>query len=390
MEKVFEKYFKGDKIIWAVIIMLTIFSVLAVYSSTGTLAVAKQNGNTIYYIIKHVSILVVGLVIIYITHLIPYKYYSRLSQLLLLVSIPLLIITLFIGTNLNEASRWITVPVIGLTFQTSDFAKLALVMYIARQLSLKQNNIKDFNNAFLPIIVPVIIICMLIIPANFSTAAIVLLTSVILMFIGRISFKHLSLFALTGIFAIAMFILIALQVNKEGRIQTWKNRIENFRSGESEDNYQVEQAKIAIAKGGIVAFKPGKSTQRNFLPHAYSDFIFAIIIEEYGLIGGAIIILLYLFLMFRAGVIVKKCSRTFPAFLAMGLTVMIVFQAFVNMAVAVNLIPVTGQTLPFISMGGTSLLFTSIALGIILSVSRFSNKMVNPEIITPEEDESEE
>jgi cell division protein FtsW len=373
MEKVFEKYFKGDRIVWAVVIMLTIFSILAVYSSTGTLAFTKQQGNTFYYILKHFSILFMGLVIIYITHLIPYKFYSRLSQLLLLISIPLLILTLFLGKSINDASRWLVLPGIGLTFQTSDLAKLALIMYLARQLSMKQNNIKDLKGAFLPVILPVVLICLLIIPADFSTGAILMFTSVVLMFIGRISIKHIALLSLIGAVCIALFVLASLALNKSGRIETWKNRIEYYMSGETDGNYQVEQAKIAIAKGGLVKMAPGKSTQRNFLPQAYSDFIYAIIIEEYGMVGGIFVMFLYLFLLYRAGMIVKKCTRTFPAFLAIGLTLMIVIQALVNMAVAVNLFPVTGQTLPLISMGGTSLLFTCIALGIILSISRSNN-----------------
>jgi len=385
MEKVFNKYFKGDRIIWAVILLLTIFSILAVYSSTGTLAFSKQNGNTLYYIIKHLSILFVGIIIIYITHLIPYKFYSRLSQLLLLISIPLLIVTLFLGTSLNQAARWITVPGIGLTFQTSDLAKLGLIMYIARQLSQKQSNIKDLKSSFIPIVTPVILVCLLIIPADFSTAIILMITSLVLMFIGRISLKYISMLGIIGVFCISLFVVISLSVDNTGRIKTWETRIKSYLNGESEDNYQAEQAKIAIAKGSLIKFGPGKSTQRNFLPHAYSDFIYAIIIEEYGLAGGSLVLFLYLFLLYRAGIIVKKCNRTFPAFLAIGLTLLIVIQALFNMAVAVNLLPVTGQTLPFISMGGTSLLFTSISLGIILSISR-SNNM---ELAKVENDEDE-
>ena len=385
MEKVFEKYFKGDRIIWAVIFMLTLFSILAVYSSTRSLAFTKGNGNTVYFLIKHVSILVVGFIIVYITHLIPYKYYSRLSQLLLLISIPLLILTLFLGASYNDGLRWIKVPGIGLTFQTSDLAKLALIMYVARMLSIKQNNIKDFKSAFLPVFSPVVIICLLIVPANFSTAAILMFTSIILMFIGRLSLRYLALSGIVGAVFIALFIVISLSVDYSGRIETWKNRIESFASGESEDNYQAEQAKIAIAKGGLIRMGAGKSTQSNFLPQAYADFIYAIIIEEYGFAGGVLVMFLYLFLLFRSGIIVKRCNRTFPAFLAIGLTLMIVIQALFNMAVAVNLLPVTGQTLPLISMGGTSLLFTSIALGIILSISRTNNL----ELETIANDESE-
>jgi cell division protein FtsW len=365
------KYLKGDRIIWAVIIVLSIFSILAVYSSTGTLAYKRMGGNTTYYLIRHGIILCIGILIIFITHLIPYKYYSRLSQLLLYLAVPMLLITLLAGTSFNQASRWLTLPGLGFTIQTSDFAKLALIMYIARILSLKQHIIKSYKEAFVPIIIPVIIICLLILPANLSTAIILFGTSIVLMFIGRISIKHLLAFTGMGVLVVTLFIGGALLLDKEGRIGTWKNRIEDYITGKSEENYQVEQSKIAIATGGLFGKKPGKSVQRNFLPNPYSDFIYAIIIEEYGLIfGGLPILFAYMFLLYRAGVIVRKNNRTFPAFLAIGLAITIVFQAMVNMAVAVNLFPVTGQTLPLVSMGGSSLLFTSIAIGIILSVSR--------------------
>lgn len=371
MRERFGKYVKGDRIIWAVIFILSIFSILAVYSSTGTLAYQRMGGNTTYYLIRHSVILFVGILIIFIIHLIPYKYYSRLSQIFLYIVIPLLFVTLLAGTSFNQASRWLTLPGLGFTIQTSDFAKLALIMYIARALSLKQQVIKSYKEAFVPIMVPVILVCVLILPANLSTALILFGTSIILMFIGRISIKHLFAFAGIGVLVVSLFIGGALLIDREGRISTWKNRIEDYISGESKENYQVKQSKIAIATGGLFGKNPGKSVQRNFLPNPYSDFIFAIIIEEYGLIfGGLPILFAYLFLLFRAGVIVKKSTRTFPAFLAIGLVITIVFQAMVNMAVAVNLFPVTGQTLPLVSMGGSSLLFTSIAFGIILSVSR--------------------
>ena len=371
MRERFGKYIKGDRIIWAVIFVLSVFSILAVYSSTGTLAYQRMGGNTTYYLIRHSVILFVEILIIFITHLIPYKYYSRLSQVFLYLVIPLLFVTLLAGTSFNQASRWLTLPGLGFTIQTSDFAKLALIMYIARALSLKQQIIKSYKEAFVPIMVPVILVCVLILPANLSTALILFGTSIILMFIGRISIKHLFAFAGIGVLVVSLFIGGALLLDREGRISTWKNRIEDYVSGESKENYQVEQSKIAIATGGLFGKKPGKSVQRNFLPNPYSDFIYAIIIEEYGLIfGGLPILFAYLFLLYRAGVIVKKSTRTFPAFLAIGLVITIVFQAMVNMAVAVNLFPVTGQTLPLISMGGSSLLFTSIAFGIILSVSR--------------------
>jgi cell division protein FtsW len=363
------KYFKGDTVIWAVIVSLSIISILAVYSATGTLAYKVQHGNTAFYILKHVCFLFVGLMIIFIAHNIPYKYYSGLSTMLLLASIPLLLATLIFGRHLNDASRWFTIPGLGISFQTSDFAKLALIMYLARMLSLKQDVIKDFKQAFMPLIVPVALVCVLILPANFSTAALLFATSIILMFIGRVNIKHIMGLMGVGVVMLALFIGIALMIHKEGRIMTWKARIENFASGKSEENFQVEQSKIAIATGGIIGKGPGNSVQRNYLPHPYSDFIYAIIVEEYGLAGGIIILFFYLWLLFRAGIMVKKSERTFPAFLAIGLTLILVFQAMVNMAVAVNLFPVTGQTLPLVSMGGTSVLFTCFALGIILSVS---------------------
>ncbi len=370
------RFLKGDKVIWAVIIVLSLYSILAVYSSTGTLAYTRMGGNTTYYLLRHGVILSIGIIIIFVTHLIPYKYYSRLSQLFLFLAIPLLLLTLLLGTSLNQAARWLTLPGLGFTIQTSDFAKLALIMYIARVLSLKQHEIKSYKNAFIPLVIPVIIVCMLILPANLSTAIILFATSLILMFIGRISMKHLLAFGGIGILVVAVFITSAILLDKKGRIGTWQHRIENFVTGEAEENYQVEQAKIAIATGGLFGKKPGKSVQRNFLPHPYSDFIYAIIIEEYGLVLGALPLLLaYLFLLFRAGVIVRKSTRTFPAFLAIGLAISIVFQAVINMAVAVSLMPVTGQTLPFVSMGGSSLLFTSISFGIILSVSRGAEKL---------------
>ncbi len=366
----YKKYLKGDPVIWAVIILLSIFSLLAVYSSTGSLAYRFQGGNTSYYILKHATILLMGLIITYVTHLIPYKYFSRISQLLLYIAIPLLLVTLVYGVTRNQASRWLSLPGLSLTFQTSDIAKLAIVMYTARILSKKQDNIKDFKGAFRPLILPLLLICALVLPANFSTAMLIFSTVFILMFIGRVNLKHL--FGLVGIIVILVgsFVTLALTNDWEGRVGTWQNRIENFVSGEEEDNYQVTQAKIAIVSGGLVNLRPGKSMQRNFLPHPYSDFIYAIIIEEYGLLGGLIVLALYLYLLFRAAMLVKKSPRTFPAFLAVGLAVMITFQAMINMAVVVNLLPVTGQPLPMISMGGSSLLFTCIAFGIIQSVSR--------------------
>jgi len=375
MGETIRKYFQGDKVIWGMIFLLSIFSLLAVYSSTGTLAYKKMGGNTMYYLIRHGVILGAGISIIFVVHLIPYRFYFRLSRIFLWISVFLLFFTLFSGTRLNEASRWLTLPGLGFTIQPSDFAKLSLIMYLARVLSQKQNKVKDMKEVMISMALPLFIISALIFPANLSTAFILFGVSLVLMFIGRVRFS--ILLSIIGIAVIAggMFIGIALLAKHEGRIYTWKNRIENFVIGDDSENYQVEQAKIAVATGGFFGKKPGKSTQRNFLPHPYSDFIYAIIIEEYGFIFGAIPILLaYLILLFRAGIIVRKCARTFPAFLVIGLTLLIVIQGTVNMGVSVSLFPVTGQALPLVSMGGSSMLFTSIELGIILNISRNTDK----------------
>jgi cell division protein FtsW len=361
---------KGDRVIWLVVIILSVFSILAVYSSTGSLAYKYQGGNTEYYMMKHLFILLFGFVLMYLAHLVKYTYFSRIFQIALYIAVPLLVLTLFVGLNLNEAKRVLPLP-FGFTFQTSDLAKLTLIMYLARMLTKRQDKIKDFKSAFIPIMIPVLIVCFLILPANFSTAAILFTTSLVLLFIGRISLKHI--FSMIGIGVVVMLIMVMIAKSYPDllpRVGTWISRVENFKNGESEDNYQVEQAKIAVASGGIVGKMPGNSEQRYFLPHPYSDFIYAFIIEEYGLIGGVLLVLLYLILLFRAVKIVTKAPNNFGAFLTIGVAFSLVFQAMINMGVAVNLLPVTGQPLPLVSMGGTSIWFTSISIGIILSVSK--------------------
>ncbi|NVO20071.1 MAG: cell division protein FtsW [Bacteroidetes bacterium] len=362
---------KGDKVIWGVIIILSVFSVLAVYSSTTTLAYRFKQGNTEYYLIKHLSILVLGFALMYAAHKIKYVYYARISQVAVIISIPLLLYTLVFGASINEASRWTTLPGVNIMFQPSDFAKLALIMFVARMLAKKQENIKEFNNAFIPIISPIIIICFLILPANFSTAAILFVTCVVLMFIGRVNMKYLLGMAGIGAALLVIFVtFLLISPKSSGRVGTWQNRITHFSSGDSEENFQVEQGKIAIARGGVFGQLPGNSTQKNFLPNPFNDFIYAIIVEEYGLIGAIIVLLMYLILLYRGILIVGRSPGNYGAFLAIGVTFSLVFQAMINMAVAVNLLPVTGQPLPLVSMGGTSIWFTSIALGIILSVSK--------------------
>jgi len=380
------KYLGGDRIIWAVVVILSLYSLLSVYSTSGILVFRNPGSSSAHFVMKHGMFLLLGFVVIYITHLIPYKYFSRLAQLMLIAAIPLLLVTLFFGEDINKASRWLEIPIIGLTFQTSDFAKLALVMYIARILSQEQENIKDLSKAFLPAIIPIGIVCILILPEDLSTALILFATCVILMFIGRISIRHLFLLFIAGILTISIYATIVILTEKEGRVGTWQSRIESFLDKDSE-NYQVEQAKIAIASGGFFGKFPGNSTQRNFLPHPYSDFIYAVIIEEYGLfLGGIPILLMYLILLYRAGVMVRKSTRTFPALLAIGLTLALVLQALTHMAVAVNLLPVTGQPLPLISMGGTSMMFTCLSIGMILSVS----KGISEQVVENQQDEQEE
>lgn len=374
MQQVVDGFFarlKGDKIIWLVILGLMTFSVLAVYSSTESLAFRSSGAGLFYYLAKHSAVLVFAFFIIFVCHRVHFKYYSRLAQLLLAVSVPLLIYTMFKGVEINEAKRWVRLPIIKITFQSSEFAKLALIMYTARVLSKKQKNIKSFKESFLPIILPIIVVCLLIVPADLSTAAVLFFTCIVILFIGRIDMKHILATVGLGVVALSMVVLI-LSLKKsgeQGRLGTWKNRIEDYRK-DKDGPFQVQQAKIAIVKGGLFRVAPGKSTQRNYLPEPYSDFIYAIIIEEYGLFGGAIVLGLYLVLLFRCLRIVIKSPKAFGALLAVGLGFALTMQAFINMGVNVHLLPVTGLTLPLVSMGGTSIWFTGLALGMILSVSR--------------------
>ena len=378
---------KGDRVIWAIVIILTLASLLLVYSSTGSLAY-RMSKSTESYLFKQFAFIMLGLLVIYFAHRINYTIYSRVALVLFLISIPLLLYTLLFGVELNSGSRWIKLPVINMTFQTSDLAKLALFMYMSRQLSRKQNVIKDFKKGFLPIIIPVAVICLLIAPANLSTAILIAGTSFLLMFIGRVSTKHILI--TLGVAMIPVVILISIAVftydsktgeSKKlpailsaGRIPTWIGRIQTFVYSKKEDNneklYQINQAKIAIAKGGWLGRGPGNSEQRNFLPHSYSDFIYAIIIEEYGIFGATIICFIYLLFLFRCIRIYRRCPYAFGAFLALALSFTLVIQAIANMGVNVNLFPNTGVTLPLVSMGGSSFLFTCLAIGIILSVAR--------------------
>jgi len=358
----------GDRVIWLIVIALSLVSVLAVYSSTGTLAFKYRGGNTEYYLGKHLGLMLFGLLIMYLAHLADYRIYSRLAQLLLLISIPLLALTLFMGSDINEARRWITLPGIHLTFQTSDLAKLALIMYTARHLSHRQEAVKDFRKGYLPILTVILVVCGLIAPADLSSASVLFFTCLLILFIGRINWKYVVATMGMALVVLALLVSLAYVFPDTGRFGTWHNRIESFLD-KSETPYQVQQSKIAIAEGGLLGKGPGNSTQRNFLPHPYSDFIFSIIVEEYGLAGGLLLMVLYLVFLYRSIHIVLKSPGTFGAFLAAGPSLSLVIQAFINMGVAVSLFPVTGLTLPLVSMGGTSLWFTSLAIGMILSVS---------------------
>jgi cell division protein FtsW len=364
---------RGDKFMWLIVFGLSLFSILAVYSSTGTLAYKYRAGNTEYYLLRHGGLLLFGLVLMYFSSLPNYKFYSRLSQLLMVISIPLLLYTLIWGSRLNEAARWITLPGIDVTFQTSDLAKLALIMYTARQLARKQYLLQRFREGFLPAVLPIVVTCALIAPADLSSAALLFVTCLTLLFIGRMGMKFLLALVGSGVAVaaiLALFLWVIPSDNLPGRMGTWKARVEAFSSDGGVEYDQTEQAKIAIAEGGLLGRGPGASHQRNYLPHPYSDFIYAIIIEEYGLVGGGLIVLLYLAFFYRCLRIVSRSPSPFGALLAVGLGLSLTLQAMVNMAVTVDLLPVTGLTLPLVSMGGTSLWFTSIAIGIILSVSR--------------------
>ena len=386
MEKIFSKL-KGDKWIWIIVIILSGWSLLAVYSSVGTLAY-KEGKGTELYLIKHFSIIAVGLVLMYLSHKLDYKWYAGISKILMIITIPLLLYTLLFGNTVNDASRWVTIPIINQTFQTSDLAKLALITFLARMLSRKAHEIKDLKKSFIPIMGTVCAVFVLIALANLSTALMLFGTSVLLLVIGRIDIKQIGIVCLGGA------VLLTLVIFLGPRRTTYVSRIEGFFKTEEvhksnvpfqeDKNFQANNAKIAIATGGLFGKGPGNSIQRNVLPHPYSDFIFAIIIEEYGTIGGVILLFLYIALMYRCIRIVTMSPRAFGAFLAAGLGFSLTIQALANMAVAVGLGPVTGIPLPLVSMGGTSILFTSVALGIILSVSRNVEELKNKEELNEE------
>ena len=380
----------GDRVIWFVALFLGLTSIIAVYGSIPTLAWKHRDGNTEYYLFKHGIMIVTGFILMYYTHRMRFKYFAKLSQIAVWIAAGLLLLTLLKGVNINSASRWLVIPVINQNFQTSDFAKVVLIVFVAHMLSKNQAKIKNFRHGVLPILIPVTLVCGLILPANFSTAALLFCTCLILMFIGRVAFKHILSVVGLAIVLFGLLILIASAApNALPRLNTWKSRIATWVTGEearsnmsdeqlralSESNYQSNEAKEAISEGGVLPKGPSHGTARNTLPHPYSDMVYAYIIHAYGsVLGGIGVLLLYLILLFRAVRVAASCNKSFGSFLAIGLSMLLVFQAITNMFVATGIIPVTGQPLPLVSMGGTSIWFTCLAIGMILSVSRNSVK----------------
>jgi cell division protein FtsW len=372
MKTIFQ-HIKGDKAIWAIVAALAIFSFMPVYSASTNLVYVVGSGSTLGYLLKHMVLLIMGFAIIYGVHKIPYRYFSGGSVLMLPIVIVLLVFTLAQGTTIGgaNASRWINIPFVGIGFQTSTLAGLVLMVYVARYLAKNKEKEIKFKESLWQLWLPVAAVLILILPANFSTTAIIFTMILLVVFVGGYPLKYTCFILGAGILALVFFVLVAKAFPDAmpNRVQTWQNRIENFSDADSKEAYQVQKAKIAIATGGAIGVGPGKSVQKNFLPQSSSDFIFAIIIEEYGLVGGFIIVSIYFLLLFRIFVVIRKTTTIFGTLLVLGAGLPIVFQASVNMAVATNLFPVTGQTLPLISSGGTSIWMTCFALGMILSVS---------------------
>ncbi len=363
------RYLRGDTTIWFIFFGLIIASVLAVYSSTGLLAYRLHGGNTEYLLLKHVGLLVVGVGVAYFAYRTPYQRFSGLAPWMLMASIVLLVLTLMFGIEINDARRWLQLPIIGVRFQPSDFAKIALIVYLARAISSAQDRIKEAKNISHTVVWPVVIVCALIAPSDLSTSLMLFATCWVMMFIGRLPMKYLLGFILAGIFMFLILFVLGTIAPDLVRVETWTSRMQEFLSGEG--GYQVQQAKIAIANGEIFGQGMGHSTQRNWLPTPYADFIYAIVCEEYGLLGAAAIIALFLWLFIRTCRLLTKSTKLFGAMMACGLSLLLVMQALANIAVAVNLFPVTGLPLPLVSLGGTSLVFSCLAFGIILSVSRY-------------------
>lgn len=378
------KKIKGDKGIWGVFLFLAFISFVPMYSASSNLANVIGVGSTSGYLLKHTLILVLGFVLLYFMHRFPYRYFSASSALLLPFVFLLLLYTLSTGTTIGGAmaSRWIRIPIIGVSFQTSTFAGVVLMIYVARYFSKRKNELIDFKESFWMLWVPVGLIILAILPANFSTAAILFLSVIVLSMLGGYPFKFVLNIIGIALVVLVLFIFVgrSLSTSIKYKTDTWKNRIVNFQDTNPKDNYQVEEAKIAIATGGMFGVGVGKSVQRNFLPQSSSDFIYAIIVEEYGLLGGYLVILVYMWLLFRMYVVARKATTVFATLLVIGVGFPIILQAIINMAVASNLMPVTGQTLPLLSSGGTSIWMTCFAIGIVLSVSATESDILDKNV----------
>ncbi|MDP2541656.1 cell division protein FtsW [Tenacibaculum discolor] len=377
MKNIF-RHIKGDRAIWAIVAVLAIFSFMPIYSASTNLVYVVGNGSTLGHLVKHIVLLITGFAVIYGVHKIPYRYFSGGSVLMLPVVVLLLVFTLAQGTTIGgaNASRWISIPFVGIGFQTSTLAGLVLMVYVARYLAKNKEKVISFKESLLQLWLPVGLVLVLILPANFSTTAMVFFMILMVSFIGGYPLKYIGYILGIGLFAFLFFILVAKAFPEAmpNRVNTWKSRIESFSQPDGEEDYQVEKAKIAIATGGVIGKGPGKSVQKNFLPQSSSDFIYAIIVEEYGFAGAIVVIFIYFLLLFRILITAKKATTIFATLLVVGVGIPIVFQAMINMAVAVNILPVTGQTLPLISSGGTSIWMTCFALGMILSVSASKNE----------------
>lgn len=362
----------GDRTLWVIAVLLALFSLLPVYSASSNIAFLYGSGNTFSMLARHGVHLILGLILMYAAHKLNYRHYGPIALILLPVAVILLFYTLVQGHQVANASRWLKIPFLGWTFQTSAFASIVLMLYLARYLAKTPiEKIKDFKGSFLPLLGPIFLVCGLILPANFSTAALVFSIAMLVLFIGGYPIKNLAIITGSGVVMLSVFILIVMAFpDINNRVSTWEQRIESFWSGDTEENYQVTKAKMAIAEGQIIGKGPGKSIQKNFLPQSNSDFIYAVIVEEFGLIGGLLVIFFYVLFLIRVLTIATKAPTKFATLVVVGTGFGILIQAFVNLGVAVNLLPVTGQTLPLISAGGSSIWMTCIGIGIILSVSR--------------------
>jgi cell division protein FtsW len=369
---------EGDTRIWAVVFFLSIVSIVVVYSATGGLAYTSYGGNTWHLFFKHFKFLIVGLVLMYFVHKVPHKYFSRLGQLGFVIAIPILIYTVAFGTSMNDANRWITIA--DMPINTFEIGKIAVTVFLARQLVRSQKDLNDLKKVSWKLFAPLILVCAIIFPANLSTAAMIFLAGLMLLYSGGVPFKYLALLLASiltlGVLVISLSLTVPALKKTFPRAQTWVNRVKNFsedKSVNSDEFYQVAHAKIAIVNGGIKGRGPGKSTQRNVLPLPNSDYVYAILIEEWGVLGGFMVVFAYVVLLLRGKRIFNLANDPLAAYLGVGLSISLVLQAFINMAVAVDFFPVTGQTLPLISMGGVSVIFTCVSLGIILSTSRSIN-----------------